>query len=180
MVFSYFDDMLFTAALYLRNMRVIQIPRFRAVSSGEKTLEEIFSEGGFDRWCAEHPQLIRQGLYEPNSFLWHTGERETWGMGLNVLIYPVREGVTEEDVAPYEIMEFPGGIYLVATADENDADDINETVSDMMKWISESTVFEYGDFPQSGMCNMPDGNGAVDQALGVSQQQIFLPLKRRS
>lgn len=40
----------------LRNMRVIEVPRFRAVSSGEKTLDEIFGEGGFDAWCGAHPE----------------------------------------------------------------------------------------------------------------------------
>lgn len=32
----------------LRNMRVIQIPPFHAVTSGSKTFEELFAAGGFD------------------------------------------------------------------------------------------------------------------------------------
>lgn len=50
----------------------------------------------------------------------------------------------------------------------------------MMTWIENNDVFEYGDFPKSGMCNMPNADGAFDKALGIAQQQIFLPLKFRS
>ena len=83
-------------------------------------------------------------------------------------------------MAPYEIIEFPGGVYLVATADEKDNADINETVDCMMTWIKNSDVFEFGDFPESGMCNMPNPDGVFDTALGIAQQQIYLPLKLRS
>lgn len=160
----------------LRNMRVIEIPKFRAVSSGEKTFDELFAPDGFDQWCGAHTELIRDLIYEPSDFLWHVGVPETYGHGLNVWIRALREGVTERDVAPWEIVEFPGGIYLTATADESDPEDINETVADMMRWIREKPEVEYGDFPQSGMCNMP-GTQAIDRALGMAQQQIFLPIK---
>ena len=76
-------------------------------------------------------------------------------------------------------MEFPGGMFLVATGDESDSADLEETVSGMFAWIEDSDVFEYGDFPISGMCNMPNPDGAIDKALGIAQQQIFLPLKFR-
>ena len=49
----------------------------------------------------------------------------------------------------------------------------------MMRWIEESPVFEYGDFPASGMCNMPNADGAFDNALGIARQ-IYLPLKKRA
>lgn len=47
----------------------------------------------------------------------------------------------------------------------------------MYTWIENSTVFEYGDFPKSGMCNMPNPDGVADKAMKIAQQQIFLPLK---
>lgn len=159
----------------LRNMRVVQIPAFRAVSSGPRTLDDIFGEGGFDRWVSAHPKLIRTPLYEPLNFLWH----EDNDIDRSVLIHAVRDGVTETDAAPYEIIEFRGGMYLVATANELDEDDINETVSDMLNWIRASDVFEAGDYPLSGMCNMPAGGSEMDRRMGIAQQQIFLPLKYR-
>ena len=156
----------------LKNMRGIEIPKFRAVSSGLKSFEELFGNNGFCAWEAGNTHVIQPQITDEPGFMWHEGDK-------NILIRPVKDGVTEADVAPDEIMEFPGGMFLVATADESDNDDLNETVDCMMNWIKDSGVFEYGDFPKSGMCNMPNVGGAFDTALGIAQQQIFLPLKLR-
>lgn len=163
--------------LSLQHMRVVYMPPFRAVSSGSATFDELFGEGGFDSWCGVHPQLMRDLLHEPADFLWHEGPKETWGRGQNVMIRAICETVTAEDVAPYALYDFPGGYFLVGTANENDPEDMNETIGAMFRWIEESDVFQYGDFPASGMCNMP--GGPVNELLGIAQQQIFLPLKKR-
>lgn len=47
----------------------------------------------------------------------------------------------------------------------------------MVEWINRSDIFEHGDLP--GMCNMPNPDGAIDQALGIAQQQIFWSIKFR-
>lgn len=160
----------------LQNMRLIEIPSFRAVSSGERTLERLFEkEGGFSAWADSHTRLLRSSLFEPMDFLWH----EDRDINRSVWIIAINDWVTEADTAPYEIVEFPGGSFLVATADEKDTDDLNETVAGMMDWINRSEVFTYGDFPLSGMCNMPNPGGKLDKAMGIAQQQIFLPLKWR-
>ncbi len=157
----------------LQNMRIIEIPKFRAVSSGANTFDAIFGDGGFDQWIGTHTHLIKELLYECPDFMWH----ENNDINQTVWIWAIKDDITEADTAPYEIIEFKGGMYLVATADENTPDDLNETVNCMIKWIENSDVFEKGDYPVSGMCNMPNGNGVIDKALGIAQQQIFLPLK---
>lgn len=164
----------------LHNMRGIELKKFRAVSSGPKTFDELFGKGGYNEWLEAHRHLVAEHIYEPTDFLWHEGEKETWGRGQNIFISAIKDNVTESDVYPYEIIDFPGGIFLVATGDENNNDDLNETVNSMMMWIENSDVFEYGDFPKSGMCNMPNPGGAFDNALGIAQQQIYLPLKFRT
>ena len=164
----------------LKNMRGIEIKKFRAVSSGLKTLSELFGEKGFSLWVNAHRHLLQEHVYEPCDFLWHEDKEITWESGKNIWALAVKDGVTEADVAPYEMIEFPGGMFLVATGDEKDNDDLNETINCMFTWIKNSDVFEYGDFPKSGMCNMPNANGALDKALGIAQQQIFLPLKFRA
>lgn len=164
----------------LQNMRGIEIKRFRAVSSGPKTLDELFGKGGFAQWLEAHRHLTQKHMYETTDLLWHEGDKETWGRGKNILISAIKDDVTQADVAPYELIDFPGGMFLVATGDESNNDDLNETVHCMMAWIENSDVFEYGDFPKSGMCNMPNPDGAFDKALGIAQQQIYLPIKFRS
>ena len=164
----------------LRNMRGIEIKKFRAVSSGPMTLNELFGENGFNSWEQRHRHLFKEHMYEPTAFLWHEDEKITWDSGKNIFIIAIKDDVAQNDVAPYEIVEFPGGMYLVATGDENSSDDLNETIDCMMEWISGSDIFEYGDFPKSGMCKMPNPDGAFDKALGIAQQQIYLPLKFRA
>ena len=154
-------------------MRGIEIPKFRALSSGLKTFDELFGAGGFCEWETKNNHLIQLQITDEPGFMWHEGDK-------NILIRPIKDNVTAEDVAPYEIIEFPGGIFLVAACDENDNSDLEETVNCMRTWIKNSGVFEYGDFPNSGMCNMPNVGGAFDTALGIAQQQIFLPLKLRT
>ena len=164
----------------LKNMRGIEIKKFRAVSSGLKTMSQLFGKDGFAEWLEAHRHLTKEHAYEPTDFLWHEGDKETWGHGQNIFISAIKDEVTETDVFPYEIMEFPGGLYLVATGDERNNEDLNETVNCMMTWIKNNEIFEYGDFPKSGMCNMPNPGGAFDTALGIAQQQIYLPLKFRT
>ena len=160
----------------LQNMRIVEIPKFRAVSSGPKPLQAIFDgPDSFDSWIKAHRHLLAGHVFEPQDLLWHE-ERK---IDKSVLIVPVKADVQAADVAPYSIIEFPGGIFLVATGDEKDDADLNETVSNMLEWIENSPVFEYGDFPESGMCNMPNPDGLADRVLNIAQQQIFLPLKIR-
>jgi hypothetical protein len=164
----------------LKNMRGIEIKRFRAVSSGLMTLNDIFGENGFDSWINQRRHLLTGHMYEPTNFLWHEDDNITWNSGRSTFILAIRDDVTEVDVAPYEIIEFPGGTFLVATGDENDNNDLEETIGCMMAWIENNDVFEYGEFPKSGMCNMPNADGAFDKALNIAQQQIYLPLKLRA
>ena len=114
----------------LQHMRLVEIPKFRAVSSGVGPLEDIFfSENSFSAWVNAHSFLLKAHLFEPQDFLWHEDDdvnRSTW-------IVAVRDGVTEAETAPYPIVEFPGGMFLVATGDESDLDDLNETVLDMRR-----------------------------------------------
>jgi len=165
----------------LQNMRGIEINKFRAVSSGPKTLNELFGPGGFtDTWVNRNRRLLLEHMYEPTDLLWHEDKAITWDSGKSIYILALKDGVTEADVTPYEITEFPGGLFLVATADEKDNEDLNETVNCMMTWIKDSGVFEYGDFPVSGMCNMPNPGGKFDNTFSVAQQQIYLPLKLKT
>ena len=158
----------------LKNMRLVEIPKFRAVSSGVRPLEEIFyTENSFSKWADAHSHLMKEHIFEPQDFLWHEND----DLNRSIWIIALKDNITECDVAPYAIVEFPGGMFLVATCDELDMDDLNETVLEMRQWIDRNEVFEHGDLP--GMCNMPNPDGAIDKALGIAQQQIFLPIKFR-
>jgi len=158
----------------LKGVRVIEIPPFRAVSSGPDTFGNLFGEGGFDQWIGAHEQIIKTSVYgHAYDFMWHEND----DADQTVWIWAVKDEVTEADCAPYALIEYEGGIFVVATADENDNKDLSETVSGMIKWIEKSGVFERDERPgHRGMGHMV-GCGKVQEALGFAQQEIFLPVK---
>ena len=157
----------------LNGLRIIEIPSFRAISSGQQAFAELFGEGGFDQWMGAHSDLVKDLCYAAPDFMWH----EEDDIDKTVWIWAVKDGATEADAAPYELIEYEGGMFAVATADENDSKDIDKVFGGMLKWIKKSGVFERDERPgHRGMCHMV-GCGAINKALGVAQQEIFLPVK---
>jgi len=155
----------------LQGVRVIEMPAFRAVSSGLCSHDEIFGENGFDQWMRAHSRLVRDMLYAHPDFMWPEDEENC------VWIWAVKDWVTEEDVAPYELIEYEGGMFVVATMDEDDPKDRRAVTTLMCKWIAKSGVFELDERPgHRGMGHMT-GCGAIQKALGFPQQEVFLPLK---
>ena len=58
----------------LQNMRLVEIHRFRAVSSGIRPLEEIFFvENSFSQWVDAHSQLMKKHIFEP---------QDSFGLGM--------------------------------------------------------------------------------------------------
>ncbi|MDR2687828.1 MAG: hypothetical protein LBB75_08745 [Oscillospiraceae bacterium] len=156
----------------LKGVRVIKIPSFRAVSSGQKTFDEIFGEGGFDQWMQAHMHFVKMSIYgHAYDFMWPEDK------GNSVWIWAIKDEMTEADCAPYEIIEYEGGMFVVATADEDNAKDRRAVTRTMAKWIEKSGVFERDERPgHRGMGHMV-GCGAIQQALGFAQQEIFFPVK---
>ena len=158
----------------LNGVRIIEIPKFRAVSSGFATFDEIFSEGGFDKWMQAHMKFAKMSIYgHAYDFMWHEGNKSIW-------IWAVEDWVTEANTAPYEIIEYEGGMFVVATADENSGADLSEVTGNMAKWIEDSGVLERDERPgHRGMGHMV-GSGAIQNALGIAQQEIFFPVRLRT
>jgi hypothetical protein len=151
----------------LNGLRIIDIPNFRAVSSGSQPLDKIFGESEFQKWHRANSHLWRDTFDRAPDFAWHEQE------GYATWIWAVKDNVTAADCTPYELIEFKGGIYAVATADPNDSADINEVVSNMLKWIENSTVFERDENPpRYGMYHMVGVGG-----ISFRQQELFIPLK---
>jgi hypothetical protein len=157
----------------LGNVRIIDIPKFKAVSSGIDTFDNIFNVNGFWNWIETHRRLIKNLVYASPDFMWHEEGKSIW-------IWAIEDWVTEADTAPYKSIEFEGGIYVVATADENDSTDLDEVVNSMKKWIENSGVFEMDDRPGHRGMGHCIGYGSVNDAIGMSQQEIFLPVKLKN
>ena len=154
----------------LAGIRVIEIPKFRAVSSGLDTFDGIFAENGFEKWLlGEHKKIIKK-TYEAPDFMWHEGDKNVW-------IWAVEDWVTEADTSPYELIEFEGGIYVSAVADEKDDVDCGEVYNNLLQWIKNNNVFESDDRPGHRIIFHRIGTGEIEKAIGIAQQEMFLPIK---
>ena len=70
-------------------MRLIEIPSFRAVSSGLKSFDEIFGENGFCQFVdVDNSGIIKKQIFDEAGFLWHEGDK-------NILIRAVNDDVNE-------------------------------------------------------------------------------------
>ncbi len=68
-------------------------------------------------------------------------------------------------------------MYVVATANEEDATDLYEVTGNMVQWIQDSGIYEMDDRPgHRGMGHMVGGSN-VQRSLGFGQQEIFFPVK---
>jgi hypothetical protein len=125
----------------LNGLRIIELPAFKAVKSASQPLDVQFNAGGFNAWLKTHGSLIRDTFYAGPDFAYHEKEGEaTW-------IWALCDGVTADDCAPYEMIEFAGGLYAAAVTDENDGADIAEVFGSMRKWVEQNVFHCEGCMP---------------------------------
>lgn len=153
-------------------VRIIQINPFRAFSSGADTIEHVM--GTFQQWQEEHNHLVKKMIYGAPDFLWFEKD------GKAVWIWAVEEWVTREDTAPYELIEFEGGLYAAAMSVDGDDDIGGRVYSGILKWLEDSG-FELDERPgHRTMCHMLNPTDVIKHALGYDQLDIYVPIKIRS
>jgi hypothetical protein len=149
---------------------VIILPEFRAVSSGYQT-----GWSGLEEFIGNVRPLtlsLNNIIFESPDFLMFQDGRFNW-------IWAVDESVTESDVAPYEIIDFAGGLYATATSIDDDFDSMMAVINRIESWL-ETTGFAVdnsrGHQRMTGMIYICD---EVEEGLGYEQLQIYIPIKLR-
>lgn len=152
-------------------VRIIQINPFRAFSSGVDTIENVL--GAFQQWQEEHDHFVRKMMYGAPDFLWFEEDmRAVW-------IWAVEEWVTKEDVEPYELIEFEGGLYAAAMSVDGDDDMGGRVYSGILKWL-ENSGFEFDERQgHRTMGHMVNPTDEIKNALGYDQMDIYVPIKIR-
>ena len=148
----------------LNGVRVIEIPRFKAISSELDTPDKIFGEFKVDE------RLIKSvPPYDAPDLAWFEGEKACW-------IWVANDWVAEADAAPHALIDFAGGTYVVGVADELDPKDCGDVYGHIVQWIEVSESFELA---ERSVLFHRIGCGNVEKALGMAQQEIFVPVKLR-
>lgn len=66
-------------------------------------------------------------------------------------------------------------MFLVATVEENNVDDLNEILGDIMDWIGQNQVFSYGDFPLAACAIYQIRKGKLTRPWVLPSNRYFSP-----
>lgn len=149
------------------DIMIMRIPKFRAVTSGVVTFEELFG-GDFMPWQESHNHLFKPVIFDSADFLCGKDDKAEW-------IWAVKDEVTEDDTYPYKIIEFPGGLYAAAVSVDGDGESHNKVRSKTEKWL-ESTNFVI-DSERELMGHMIYEDDEIKEGLGYHQMNLYAPIK---
>ncbi len=158
------------------DIMVVSIQGFKAVTCGDQPWGEMFKEGGYMYQLWQHCHLYKSVIFDCFDFLLSKSDKAEW-------ICAVKDGVTNADVSPFKLFDFPGGLYAMAVSIDEDNESIHKVEDKVRRWI-ESTNFEL-DKSRSIMFNMPYlyeygrdiAYKDIEKGLGYKQMQRYFPIK---
>lgn len=148
---------------------IVRIPRFRAVTSGAMSYEDIF--GKFQLWQEAHNDFYQPIIFDAPDFLYENNGNPEW-------IWHIKDEITAADVAPYEIIEHPGGLYAVAVSIDGDDESGNNVLQKIEKWI-EKTNFMI-DNSRATSVHMIYTDDEIRKGLGYHQLNFYAPIKLKN
>jgi len=159
---------------------IVRIPKFRAVSSGYQDYDGAVNK--FMGWLWRNgPDTIPMAniIFDNGDFMLYDGRN-----GDNNLnwVRAVQDSVTNNDVAPYGLSEFEGGLYAVAPSIDNDVESIIAVVGKTHAWVNTSGFIYDEDRGHQNMKQMiyfsDDGEYSdLLKGLGYVQTMIYVPVK---
>lgn len=158
------------------DIMVVKIPRFKAVTSKDQLWEDMFKSGGYMYQLWQHHDMYETVIFDCFDFLISKSDKAEW-------ICAVKDGITNADVTPFEIIDFPGGLYAMSVSIDDDNESIQKVEDKVSRWIG-NTNFEF-DRNRHVMFNMPylyeKGRDItykdIEKGLGYKQMQRYFPIK---
>ena len=145
---------------------IIRIPKFRAVTSGLVSWDEVF--GTFGQWVEAHTDFFAEAIFGCPDFLTGKDDKAEW-------YWKVKDDVTEADVAPYTITEFQGGLYAVAVSVDADGESHDKVRAKVDKWLETTNFVE--DENRMKMGHVIYADEEIKKGLGYDQMNLYLPVK---
>jgi len=144
------------------DIRIIMLPKVKMARSGNTDLDE------FDKWWSSVP--VEQSLF-PRDFMWYNSR-----LGCFEWLFTIPENMT--DTNGYEVFDFPGGLYAVATA-YDEGEEISRINRLIHKWVDESEEFEVSNSNNDTEERFDMGH--IISPMGVSRPQmdLFVPIVRK-
>lgn len=155
---------------------VINIPPFKAITTGVQSWEDMFREGGYMYHLWQMSDLYEPVIFDCFDFLMFKEDKAEW-------ICAIKEGLVQEEFGPFTQCDCPGGLYAMAVSIDEDNESIKKVEAKVRLWI-ENTNFEL-DPNRDVMFNMPylyeegrdPANKDIEKGLGYKQMQRYFPIK---
>lgn len=144
------------------DIRIIMLPKVKMARSGNSDLEE------FDKWWSSVP--VEQSLF-PRDFMWYNERLNCFEW-----LYAIPENMT--DTNGYEVFDFPGGLYAVATA-YDEGEEINRINKLIHKWVEESEEFEVADSTNDTEERYDMGHIITPMGVSRAQMDLFVPIVKK-
>ena len=144
------------------DIRIIMLPRLKMARSGNTDLEE------FDKWWSSVP--VEQSLF-PRDFMWYNPRLNCFEW-----LFAIPENMT--DTNGYEVFDFPGGLYAVATA-YDEGEEIMRVNKLVHKWVDESGEFEVSNSTNDTEERYDMGHIITPAGVYRPQMDLFIPIVRK-
>ena len=151
------------------DIMIVRIPKFRAVTSGPMSYEDIF--GKFQLWQEAHNDFYQPIIFDAPDFLFDNNGNLEW-------IWRIKDEITEADTAPYEVIEHQGGLYASAVSIDGDDESGNKVLQKIEKWI-EKTNFVI-DESRATSVHMIYTDDEIRKGLGYHQMNFYAPIKLKN
>ncbi|MDE7211068.1 MAG: MerR family transcriptional regulator [Lachnospiraceae bacterium] len=151
------------------DIMIVRIPKFRAVTSGLVTFDELFG-GGFEPWQEAHNHFFKPVLFDAPDFLCGKDGMAEW-------LWAVKDEITSADTTPYEVVEFPGGLYAVAVSVDGDGESQDKVRGKIEKWLGGTNFVVDND--RALMGHMIYVDDEIKEGLGYHQMNLYTPIKLR-
>jgi len=149
----------------MENIRVIELPKMKMVSSGELEIgDDIFTK--FDKWLSRYDEVRVPKLFSYDFMYYNSASGKfTW-------LYAVYDDIKE---CPYDIVDFEGGIYAVATSIDEDEESGNDTYVMINDWVSKSEKFDL-DSSRHTLFHVISSD-KIYEKMKFRQLDVFVPIK---
>lgn len=157
------------------NVRIIELPKVKAVYSGPLTDGEKF--GKFLNWFSKYHESLSCELF-PRDFMWYN-ER----IGAREWFYALPQGANCEEITDFEIVDLPHGLFAVAAcmdADLDEAADWMKTYEELKAWADGNGRFRLyqnteGKVERYPMFHIVSPGRLYPQ--GISIEDLYFPIE---
>ena len=155
------------------NLRIIELPACRMVSSGRSPWDKAFGPDGplsrFDQWLTAYSQSytdhlqVRDLMWGPTSGAW-----VEWA-------FAVKE--VPDGIDGLEVIDFPGGLFAVAISVDGDGRDHDRVHKGIQKWVRKSGCFALDETGERFCMGSITSPPAARDAMGYHQMDLYFPIR---